>query len=100
MRLILICYVLSAVVSVPVFAAPPPPTEPNCLAVYNACTSGGYIQGDAGKGNGLWKDCINPLMTGSTPPKPPPAGVTFPSAASLSQQIQTCHKNHPKFGMH
>jgi hypothetical protein len=83
------------------FAAPgaPPPKEPNCLAVYNACTGGGYIQGDAKEGNGLWKDCIIPLMTGTTPPKSPPAGVTFPNASQLTQQIQTCHKNHPKWGM-
>jgi hypothetical protein len=80
------------------FAAPPPPApnEPNCQAVYNACTQAGYIYGDAGKGNGLYKDCIKPLVTGTTPPKAPPPGITFP--AQVSQQAQVCHQHHPRWG--
>ncbi len=101
MRSIFMACTLSLIASS--FAAagtPPPPTEPNCLAVYNACTGAGYILGDASKGNGLWRDCITPLMTGSAAPKAPPAGVTLPSVTpQLSQQIQNCHKNHPKWGM-
>jgi hypothetical protein len=103
MRIISIVFILSAIGQSSVFAAaggPPPPKEPNCLAVYNACTGGGYIFGDAGKGNGLWKDCITPLMTNTASPKAPPPGVTFPAKTpQLTQQIQTCHQNHPKWGM-
>ena len=103
MRFIIAAYFLSAI-SATVFAAgkggQPPPTEPNCLAVYNACSGAGYIVGDAKEGNGLWRDCVTPLMTGNPPPKPPPAGVTLPAKTpQLAQQIATCHKNHPKFGM-
>jgi hypothetical protein len=77
--------------------APPPPNEPNCQAVYSACTQAGYIFGDAGKGNGLYKDCITPLVTGTTPPKPAPQGVTFP--AQVAPKAQICHQNHPKWGV-
>jgi len=102
MRFLVAC-ILTVIFSTLAYAAGkggPPPTEPNCLAVYNACLGGGYIVGDAKEGNGLWRDCVTPLMTGNPAPKPPPAGVTFPAkTAQLTQQIATCHKNHPKFGM-
>src|ERR1700733_10811217 len=76
---------------------PPPPTEPNCLAVYNACTQAGYIYGDAGHGNGLYRDCVGPLVTGTPPPKAPPPGVNFP--AQVAPQAKICHQNHPKWGV-
>ncbi len=88
---------LSFVASAVCFAAPapPPPTEPNCLAVYNACSQAGYIYGDAGKGNGLYKDCITPLVTNTPPPKPAPPGIVFPS--QVAPQAQLCHQHHPRW---
>jgi hypothetical protein len=94
-------YLLSLISAAASFAAappPPPPKEPNCQAVYNACTQAGYIYGDAGKGNGLYRDCITPLLTGTTPPKPTPAGISLPT--QVSAQAKVCHQNHPHWAMH
>jgi hypothetical protein len=35
-----------------------------CRQVVSACLGAGFVQGGARNGNGLWRDCINPIMQG------------------------------------
>ena len=36
-----------------------------CAQIKSACTSAGFVQGGVSAGNGLWRDCIDPIMQGT-----------------------------------
>lgn len=51
--------VMAAALAAPVFAAENP-----CDAIGKACVSAGYKQGEAKEGEGLYYDCVDPIMKG------------------------------------
>ena len=64
-----------------------------CEFIEGTCKSAGFIQGQAKTGNGLWEDCINPIMQGQTIPNAvKPIPMVNPSVVSA------CHAKRPKFG--
>jgi hypothetical protein len=67
---------------------------PECQPIYNACTGAGFIQGAYKKGDGLWRDCIDPIMKGVA--SVPGATKSLPSVSP--SVVQTCKTAHPKWG--
>jgi hypothetical protein len=49
---------------------PPPNPAPNggaehpCKAIEQACSSAGFVKGEAAQGKGLFKDCMQPILQG------------------------------------
>lgn len=69
-----------------------PPAE--CKPIEDACKQAGFIRGDWKKGDGLWRDCVNPLMQGKT--SVPGASKPLPSVDG--KLVADCKAKHPKFG--
>ncbi len=65
-----------------------------CKAVEQACRNAGFIQGDWKKGDGLWRDCVDPIMQGTTNVP----GATKPLPSVDAKAIADCKAQHPKFG--
>jgi hypothetical protein len=65
-----------------------------CDEISSACKSAGFVQGDAKQGNGLWIDCIDPIMQGVK--QPPKATKPLPSISS--EVVAACKQKNPKFG--
>src|SRR5438067_2418594 len=65
-----------------------------CKQVEKACEGAGFIKGDWKKGDGLWRDCINPIMQGQTSVP----GGTKPLPSVDSSVVAACKAKHPKFG--
>jgi hypothetical protein len=84
--------VLALSLAVPAFAAGGPPGP--CKQIAKACKDAGFIQGDWKKGDGLWRDCVDPLIQGvSTVP-----GGTKPLPTVDAKLISDCKAKRPKFG--
>jgi len=75
---------------------PPPAAKGNgpCEQVKMACTNAGFIAGDAKKGDGLFWDCINPIMQGTAQPKT----ATKPLPTVDPSVVSACKAKHPDFG--
>ncbi|HTQ72691.1 MAG TPA: hypothetical protein VMI74_00255 [Burkholderiales bacterium] len=72
------------------------PNEPPgpCKEIANACRNAGFIKGDWKKGDGLWRDCVDPIMQGkSTAP-----GATKPLPQVDPSLVSACKAKHPKYG--
>jgi hypothetical protein len=69
-----------------------PPNE--CQQIAEACRSAGFIKGDWKKGDGLWRDCVNPIVQGKTSVP----GATKPLPAVDGKLVADCKAKHPKFG--
>jgi hypothetical protein len=65
-----------------------------CQKVADACRSAGFIKGDWKKGDGLWRDCVDPIMQGKTTVP----GGTKPLPAVDSGLVSACRAKHPKYG--
>jgi hypothetical protein len=65
-----------------------------CKQVAQACQQAGFIKGDWKKGDGLWRDCVDPLMQGKTSAP----GATKPLPAVDPNLVAACKAQHPKFG--
>jgi hypothetical protein len=65
-----------------------------CKAVEQACKNAGFIQGDWKKGDGLWRDCVDPIMQGQTNVP----GATKPLPTVDAKAVAQCKAEHPKFG--
>jgi len=65
-----------------------------CEEIESACKSAGFVQGDAKQGNGLWVDCIDPIMQGAK--QPAKATKSLPSVSA--QTVAACKQKNPKFG--
>ena len=65
-----------------------------CGAIENACLNAGFINGDWGKGKGLWYDCVDPIFQGQT--KVP--GATLPRPEIDPSLVAACRKQDIKFG--
>jgi hypothetical protein len=65
-----------------------------CKAVEQACKNAGFIRGDWKKGDGLWRDCVDPIMQGTMNVP----GATKPLPTVDAKAIADCKAEHPKFG--
>jgi hypothetical protein len=65
-----------------------------CEQIVQACKSAGFIQGDVKEGNGLWVDCIDPIMHGGA--QPAKAKIPLPSVNPAT--VAACKTKHPNFG--
>jgi hypothetical protein len=72
----------------PAAAAGPDP----CKQIVQQCESAGFIKGDWKLGIGLWKDCLNPIMTGT-----PATGAKKPLPAVDPSVVSACKAKHPNF---
>jgi len=63
-----------------------------CQQVRQACLGAGFVKGAWKQGNGLWRDCINPVMQGQ------PNGTSKALPSVGSDVIAACKAKHPKFG--
>jgi hypothetical protein len=70
-------------------AAPGP-----CDQIISACSSAGFVKGDARAGFGLWVDCIIPIMHGAQ--QPPKADKPLPAVPP--ELVAACHQMRPGFG--
>jgi hypothetical protein len=64
-----------------------------CEVVESTCAGAGFIKGQAKAGNGLWEDCINPIMQGQTIPN-----AVKPIPSVDPGVVAACHAKRPKFG--
>ena len=65
-----------------------------CKQIAEACRQAGFIKGDWKKGDGLWRDCVNPIVQGKTSVP----GATKPLPAVDGKLVADCKAKHPKFG--
>lgn len=66
-----------------------------CKAIVEACKNAGFIEGDWKKGDGLWLDCVNPVVQHVTNVP----GITKSLPTVDQGIIDKCKSKHPKFGM-
>jgi hypothetical protein len=65
-----------------------------CKQIAMACENAGFIKGDWKKGDGLWRDCVDPIVQGQTNV----LGATKSLPTVDSKLISECKAKHPKFG--
>jgi len=65
-----------------------------CQEIAEACKKAGFIKGDWKKGDGLWRDCVNPIVQG----KANVPGATKPLPSVDARLVADCKAKHPKFG--
>ena len=65
-----------------------------CQKIADACRGAGFIKGDWKKGDGLWRDCVDPIMQGQAAAP----GATKPLPAVDPGLISACKAKHPKYG--
>jgi hypothetical protein len=83
---VLVC----AVHAVPAYAAQCP-----CAAIRQLCEDAGFVQGAAQSGNGLQRDCIQPIMRAT----PAPGGEASPPVPRVDRQlVAACKAAVPDFG--
>ena len=79
----------------PILASAQDKGPPNaCKQVAQACQQAGFVKGDWKKGDGLWRDCVDPIMQGQTSVP----GATKPLPAVDAKLVADCKAKHPKFG--
>jgi hypothetical protein len=86
---------LAASVAAPLYAqtaAEPADSHP-CDQIVSACKSAGFVDGDSKAGKGLWSECINPLMRGTTDPN---KKMGLPKVSP--ELVSACHAKDPSFG--
>jgi hypothetical protein len=71
-------------------AAPAPGV---CQQVRYACLNAGFVPGGAPDGNGLWKDCIDPILQGTTQ-----NGASPPLPRVDQRVVEACRASNPAFG--
>lgn len=64
-----------------------------CQQIRSACLDAGFVQGGAREGNGLWRDCIDPVMQGWIP-----RGARLPLPHVNPRIVAACRTNNPTFG--
>jgi arylsulfatase A-like enzyme len=65
--------------------------EGPCGEITAACQRAGFVRGDARGGNGLLRDCVQPIMQGR--PQPPQARVPLPQVDP--QTVADCRASNP-----
>jgi hypothetical protein len=85
--------VLAAALTGPSYAqAAKPDANSPCNQVESACKSAGFVDG-AKEGNGLWSDCIEPVMQGH-----PVSKGAKPLPRVDDKVVAACHAKEPTFG--
>jgi hypothetical protein len=90
--------VAALVAASPSFAAPKPnggKAASHCFEIAKICKAAGFVKGDWKKGNGVWRDCIDPIVQGQT--AVPGATKSLPSVDP--KIVEACKAERPKFGM-
>jgi len=67
-----------------------------CKQIVAACKSAGFVQGDYKQGFGLWADCVDPIIRGTTPP----ANTDKPLPTVDAGVVAACKQKNPTFGEH
>jgi hypothetical protein len=88
-----IAFVGAALAQAPATKAPNQPPGP-CKEIANACRSAGFIKGDWKKGDGLWRDCVDPIIQGQASAP----GATKPLPRVDASLVSACKAKHPKYG--
>jgi N-acetylglucosamine-6-sulfatase len=89
------CRVLGALVGALGMAIAAEAAEPGpCQQIVAACESAGFVRGGAAAGNGVVRDCIEPIMRGAAPPRP--ASKALPEISP--QVVSACREENPAFG--
>lgn len=83
----------TALAQAPAAKMPNQPPGP-CKEIATACRNAGFIKGDWKKGDGLWRDCVDPIMQG----KASAPGATKPLPQVDAGLISACKAKHPKYG--
>ncbi len=65
-----------------------------CKKIVEACEAAGFVKGEAKKGYGLWLDCVDPIMQGTTTVP----GATKPLPSVDPKIVSECKAKNPKFG--
>ena len=68
--------------------------EGPCGEITAACENAGFSLGGAKSGNGLLRDCVQPILQGK--PQPPRARVSLPQVDP--QAVADCRASRPEFG--
>lgn len=97
-KLVLQTIAVFSLISMPSFAdsaaAPAGKAPGPCLQIAQACKSAGFVKGDWKKGDGLWRDCVDPIVQGQTTVP----GSTKPLPTVDPSVVSACKAKHPKFG--
>ena len=86
--------VLGGLASMPAFAANAGNVPGACKQIAAACQTAGFIKGDWKKGDGLWRDCVDPIIQGQTSVQ----GATKPLPSVDPSVVAACKAKHPKYG--
>lgn len=65
-----------------------------CKEIAVACQAAGFSKGDWRKGDGLWRDCVNPIIQGATNAP----GISKPLPKVDPGVVAACKAKRPKFG--
>jgi hypothetical protein len=65
-----------------------------CEQIAQACKSAGFIFGDYREGNGLWVDCLTPIMNGAE--QPSTARISLPEVSP--DLVAACKATGSNFG--
>jgi hypothetical protein len=65
-----------------------------CATIRQLCENAGFVQGAAQSGNGLQRDCIQPIMQGATQS----SGASRPLPVVDPQLVSACRATKPNFG--
>lgn len=93
MRTILVVCVLALAGSARAAGGAGGPPGP-CKQIADQCKAAGFIPGDWKKGDGLWRDCVDPIMQGQTSVP----GATKPLPTVDPNLVTQCKQKHPKYG--
>src|SRR5262249_24542002 len=77
-----------------VIAAQAAPRYPACAEIRAACKQAGFIRGRAKTGEGIFVDCIAPIMRGTAQPR----RASKPLPQINSQLVADCKAQNPNFG--
>jgi class 3 adenylate cyclase len=70
------------------------PRERPCIDIRTACEQAGFARGGVREGNGVFADCVTPIMRGT--PQPQRANKTLPQIDP--QIVIACRTQNPNFG--
>ncbi len=68
--------------------------NPACKQIADSCKAAGFVKGDWKKGDGLWRDCVDPIVQGQTSVP----GATKPLPTVDAKVVADCKASNPKFG--
>ena len=85
-----VCWTIALV---PASALQAGPNGEVCRQIVFACLDAGFIQGGAKRGNGLWMNCISPIMQGKGLQR-----ASMPLPRLSPRVVSACRASNPTFG--